>query len=107
MRTLWRRLALGIAIAVSIPFAVLLYGWYGPGPSARVSDFTVKEGSSVAAVAGQLEKAKLISSARRFEGWYRLFGGADPIQAGEFGDSEGRRAASILDLLSMANRCCD
>ncbi len=58
MRTLWRRLALGIAIAVGIPLAVLLYGWYGPGPSARVSDFTVEEGSSVAAVAGQLEKGE-------------------------------------------------
>ena len=30
MRTLWRRLALGIAIAVGIPIAILLYGWYGP-----------------------------------------------------------------------------
>jgi UPF0755 protein len=99
MRTLWRRLALGIAIAVGIPIAILLYGWYGPGPSARVSDFTVEEGSSVAAVAGQLEKARLISSARRFKVGARLFGGADPVQAGEFEIPKGASAASILDLL--------
>jgi len=99
MRSLWRRLALGLVIAAGIPVVILLYGWYGPGPSARVSDFTVEEGSSVAAVAGQLEKAKLISSARRFKVGARLFGGADPVQAGEFEIPKGASAASILDLL--------
>ncbi|NUT00809.1 MAG: endolytic transglycosylase MltG [Sphingomonas sp.] len=98
MHSLWRRLALGSAIAVAFPVAVLAYGWFGPGPSVQSKTFTVEEGSSVAAVAGQLEKAGLISSATWFKLGARLASG-DPVQAGEFEITKGASAARILDLL--------
>jgi len=99
MRSLWRLVALGTGIAIGIAFAVVLYGWYGPGPAAKKQDFAVEEGSSVSAVAGQLEKAGLISSALNFRFAGRLLGSGDPIQAGEFEIAKGASAASILDLL--------
>ena len=99
MRGLWRLLALGSGIAIGIAFAVVLYGWYGPGPAAQNKTFTVEEGSSVAAVAGELQKAGLISSAGRFKLGARIMGSGDPIQAGEFEIAKGASGASILDLL--------
>ena len=99
MRSLWRLLALGAGIAIGIAFAVVLYGWYGPGPGVQNKNFTVEEGSSVAAVASQLQKAGLISSASRFKFGARVMGSGDPVQAGEFEIPKGASGASILDLL--------
>ena len=99
MRALWRLLALGTGIAIGIAFAVVLYGWYGPGPASRTKNFTVEEGSSVSAVAGQLQKAGLISSAGRFKLGARVMGSGDPVQAGEFEIPKGASGAAILDLL--------
>ncbi len=99
MRGLWRLLALGSGIAIGIAFAVVLYAWYGPGPSAQSKTFTVEEGSSVAAVAGQLQKAGFIASASRFKLGARVMGSGDPVQAGEFEIGKGASGASILELL--------
>ena len=94
-----RRLLIGLAIGVGIPLAVVLYAWYGPGPSARTQSFIVEEGSSVSGVASELEKAGLISSAGRFKAGARILGGADPVQAGEFEIPARSSPAAILDLL--------
>lgn len=94
-----RRLLIGLAIAVGIPLAILLYAWYGPGPSGKTQSFIVEEGSSVSGVAGQLEKAGLIASAARFKAGARLLGGDDPVQAGEFEIPARASPAAILDLL--------
>jgi UPF0755 protein len=99
MRSLWRLLALGTGILLGFAFAVVLYGWFGPGPAAQAKTFTVEEGSSVAAVAVQLEKAGLVSSARSFRIGARVMGSSDPVQAGEFEIPKGASGAGILDLL--------
>jgi UPF0755 protein len=99
MRALWRLLALGTGSLVGLAFAAVLYGWYGPGPSAQTKNFTVEEGSSVAGVAGQLEQAGLISSAKSFRIGARVMGSGDPVQAGEFEIPKGASGASILSLL--------
>ena len=99
MTRLLRRLLIGLAIGVGIPLAVVIYGWYGPGPAERTQGFIVEEGSSVSAVAGELEKAGLIASAGRFKAGARLFGGSDPVQAGEFEIPARASSAAILDLL--------
>ena len=96
---LTRRLLIGLAIGVGIPLAVVLYGWFGPGPAAKAQSFVVEEGSSVSGVAGELEKAGLIASAVRFKAGARLLGGNDPVQAGEFEIPARASPASILDLL--------
>ncbi|GAA4757903.1 endolytic transglycosylase MltG [Sphingomonas daechungensis] len=99
MRSLWRLLALGAAVAVGVAAATVLYGWYGPGPSTKAQTFTVEEGSSVSAVAGQLYKAGLVASVDRFKLGARFMGSGDPVQAGEFEIPKGASGAAILDLL--------
>jgi UPF0755 protein len=96
---LLRRLIIGLAIGVGIPFAILLYGWFAAGPAAKATEFTVAEGSSVSSVATDLQDAGLINSASRFKVGARLFGGGDPVQAGEFEIPKGASASAILDLL--------
>ena len=94
-----RRLLIGLAIGVGIPLGVVLYGWLGPGPSAKAQSFIVEEGSTVSGVATQLEKAGVIASAARFKVGARLLGGSDPVQAGEFEIPAGASPSAILDLL--------
>jgi UPF0755 protein len=94
-----RRLFVGLAIGVGIPLAVVMYGWVGPGPSSKATTFIVAEGSSVSAVAGELQRAGLIASASRFKAGARLLGGRDPVQAGEFEIPPRASASSILNLL--------
>lgn len=99
MRFLWRLLALGTGIVLGLAFAVVLYGWFGPGPASRTRNFTVEEGSSVSGVAVELERAGLIASARSFKIGARVMGSGDPVQAGEFEIPKGASGASILELL--------
>jgi UPF0755 protein len=96
---LLRRLLIGLAIGIGIPAALLLYGWYGAGPSDKAQSFIVAEGSSVSAVAAQLQKAGLISSVSGFRLGAKLLGSKDPVQAGEFEIANGASSAAILDLL--------
>ena len=99
MSTLWRRLALGIVIAVGIPFLAIAWSWYGPGPGAKPTTLIVREGSTLAGMTPQLSESGLISSRRLFRTGLRLFASSDPIQAGEFEIPAGASAASIVDLL--------
>ena len=96
---LLRRLIIGLAIGVGIPLAILLYGWFTAGPAPKATEFTVAEGSSVSSVAADLQNAGLIGSAARFKVGARLFGGGDPVQAGEFEIPKGASASAILGLL--------
>jgi UPF0755 protein len=99
VKRLWRRLALGILLAVGIPLLVLSWRWYGPGPSARATTVIVPEGATVTSTANNLQRLGLISSARWFRAGAKAFGSPDPVQAGEFEIPKGASAASILDLL--------
>ena len=96
---LLRRLILGLAIGVGVPLAIFVYGWFASGPAPKATAFTVAEGSSVSRVAAGLQKAGLIGSAGRFKAGAKLFGGNDPIQAGEFEIAKGASASANLDLL--------
>ena len=93
------RLLIGLAIGVGIPLAILVYGWFAPGPATKATAFTVAEGSSVSGVAADLDQAGLIASASRFKVGARIFGGNDPVQAGEFEIPKGASGSTILELL--------
>jgi UPF0755 protein len=99
VRSLWRRLALGILVAVAVPFFSLAWRWYGPGPNARPTTVIVPEGATVTSTANNLQRLRVIHSARWFRAGARLFGSRDPVQAGEFEIRKGMSAASVLDLL--------
>jgi len=74
--------------------------WAAAGPKPGPHTIIVEEGSSLARVAGQLEKAGAIpGSARTYRLMARIFGSGDPIQAGEFEIPRGLGGARILDLL--------
>ena len=99
MRRLWRRMALGLLLAVAVPLLVLGWRWYGPGPSAKPTTVIVPEGATVTSTANNLQRLGVIQSARWFGAGAKIFGSSDPVQAGEFETGEGMSAAAILDLL--------
>jgi UPF0755 protein len=74
--------------------------WAAPGPKSGPHAIVVEEGSSLASVAAQLERAGAIpGSARTYRAMARLFGSGDPVQAGEFEIPRGLGGAAVLDLL--------
>jgi UPF0755 protein len=99
VRRLWRRLALGILLAVGVPLLALGWRWYGPGPAARPTAIIVPEGATVTSTANNLQRLGAIASARWFRAGAKLLGSSDPVQAGEFEIRKGMSAAAILDLL--------
>jgi len=74
--------------------------WASPGPKQGPHTLIVEEGSSLARVAGQLDKIGAIpGSARTFRAMARIFGSGDPVQAGEFEIPAGMGGSEVLDLL--------
>ncbi|HET7817423.1 MAG TPA: endolytic transglycosylase MltG [Sphingomicrobium sp.] len=74
--------------------------WAAPGPKPGPHTVVVREGSSVASVARQLDAIGAIpGSATTYRYMARIFGSQDPIQAGEFEIPKGMGGAAILDLL--------
>jgi peptidoglycan lytic transglycosylase G len=97
MKRLWLILPALAIIAAGAAFWLL---WAGPGPTSRPTTIIVEQGSSLAKVAGQLEKAGAIrGGAGSFRAFARVFGSSDPVQAGEFLIPAGLSADGILNLL--------
>ena len=95
-----RLLLAGAAAAILAALVALFLFWWSAGPKPGPHTIIVKEGSSLAAVAGQLDAMDAIpGNATTFRGFAQLLGAGDPIQAGEFEIPKGASAASILDLL--------
>lgn len=88
------------AILILIAGLLLLWGlWFRGGSNDKPVAFIVEEGSSVASVARDLEARGLIGSATTFRGFAKIFGGGDPVQAGEFEIPPHASPSRILDLL--------
>jgi UPF0755 protein len=95
------RKLLGLAIVVLIA-AIAAAGmlWWSAGPKPGPHRITVEEGSTLASVARQLEAQGAIpGNATTFRGMAKIFGSADPVQAGEFEIPAGASAAEVLDIL--------
>ena len=91
------------ALAVLALFAALVavwFLWWSPGPKPGPHTIIVEEGSTLGAVAGQLERAGAIpGSARTYRAMARVLGSGDPIQAGEFEIPRGTAGSEVLDIL--------
>lgn len=89
----------GLVIAL-VGAAALLFGDSVMGEATIEGDtpFLIPAGSSLSAVARDLERAGHISSADGFLLRARLFGSSDPIQAGEFSLSSEMSQGDILTL---------
>lgn len=90
------------AIAAIISAAMAgsyLYGWYGSGPLARQQTVIIKPGSSLSLAAQALQESGAIDSASGFVSRAKIFGGDEPIKAGEFEIPAGASNAQILQIL--------
>ncbi|WP_448657647.1 endolytic transglycosylase MltG [Sphingomonas sp. CJ99] len=91
-----------LILAVLIAIAAGGYGlreWGGPGPARDNLSVIVPQGASLSAAARELERAGAIRSADRFRLYARIFGGDEPIRAGEYRVPKGLSQADILKML--------
>ena len=87
-----------VALVLATLGAFALTGsMFGSATIEEDTAFIVPAGSSLTSVAGKLEKEGLISSSDGFLLRAKLFGGSDPIQAGEFELTDGMSQGDILD----------
>ena len=82
----------GVAVALW-----LAWGWYGPAHVEEDASFIVPQGSTLTAIAEKLEEEGLIDSAGSFLVRAKIFGGGEPIQAGEFALPAGVSPSNILE----------
>jgi UPF0755 protein len=95
-----RSLLFAVAAAVVVALIAMWMLWWAPGPKPRPHTIIVKEGSSLASVARELDTQDAIpGTATTYRIMARLFGSSDPVQAGEFEIPKGMGGASVLDLL--------
>src|SRR5688572_28696652 len=91
---------LGVPLVILVLLAaVAMNGWVGSGPAEKNVPVLIPEGSSLTSAAATLERAHVLASADRFLLLARIFGGNDPIQAGEYEIPAGASPAEILALL--------
>jgi UPF0755 protein len=93
--------ALGLLLAVLLLVVggFFLSGWTNPGPAAKPVPVLIAPGSSLAKAADTLEQAGVLGSADRFLLQARLFGGDEPIQAGEYEFPAKASPSEVLRLL--------
>ena len=94
-----RRLAQLAAVALVAALIAIWALWWRPGSNDRPASFIVEQGASISGVGRDLEQRGLIGSAATFRLFARVFGGGDPVQAGEFEIPPNASPAAILDLL--------
>jgi UPF0755 protein len=95
-----RRLAWLAGFAVGAGLLLTWFLWWSSGPEPGPHTIIVEEGSSLAAVAEELDAMGAIpGNAMTFRAMARLIGSSDPVQAGEFEIPDGMSASAILDLL--------
>jgi UPF0755 protein len=93
-------LALGLAAAAVLALGLwFIQGWNGAGPASSPTAIVIAPGSSLAAAARSLEEAGVVGSAERFLFQAKLFGGSEPIKAGEYAIPARASHSRILALL--------
>lgn len=75
-------LLIALGLIAGLFFAAQLWG--GPGPAPRNLTVVVAEGTSLNGAAKQLQQAGAIGDSRVFVALARVFGGGEPIHAGEY-----------------------
>ncbi len=87
------------AVIVGLVATNFIYGWNASGPLETEQQIIVKSGSSLGMAAKSLEDDGVIESADAFLTRARVFGGSEPIKAGEFIIPAGASNATILNIL--------
>lgn len=95
-----KKLGLALGAVVLLGLVGLIWfasGWYGSADVEEDTNFIVPSGSTLTAVARQLDDEGLIESSDSFLLRARILGSGDPIQAGEFLIPAGASPSQILD----------
>ncbi|WP_260484375.1 endolytic transglycosylase MltG [Sphingomicrobium flavum] len=96
MKKLFFLIILGAVLAGGF----LAMNWWGDGPTGEDGTVIVAEGTSLSGLGEQLrEQGQLEMSPTLWRLGTKLFGGGDPIQAGEFEIPAGASAATILGIV--------
>ncbi|MEO9340523.1 endolytic transglycosylase MltG [Mesorhizobium sp. SB112] len=94
---------LSLVMLVVIGVGLLVYfgkrEFDGPGPTTAATTFLVKPNSSVAEIAGQLERRGLISDARVFRIGLRAHDADGKLKAGEYEIKAGASMREIMDIM--------
>nr|WP_240048792.1 endolytic transglycosylase MltG [Parerythrobacter lutipelagi] len=91
------KLAIGLAMVLGLIVASWFsYGWFSAAEVDADANFLVPSGSSLTSVAQSLEENGHIASADAFLLRAKVFGGGEPIQAGEFKLVAGMSPADML-----------
>lgn len=94
----------GLLVALGLLGAAwFAFGWYASGPVEEETAFVVPSGSTLTSAARLLEEEGLINSADAFLLRAKLFGGSEPIQAGEFLLPEGASPSQILAMFQSGD----
>ncbi|QTD56383.1 endolytic transglycosylase MltG [Parasphingorhabdus cellanae] len=98
-----RRFGCLILIIATVIFGLVagnfIYGWNASGPLENEQAIIIKSGSSLSMAAQALEEEGAIKSADAFLNRAKIFGGSEPIKAGEFIIPAGASNATILNIL--------
>ncbi len=91
-------LLIGLAVAALVTFQFVRC-WTEEGPAPREMTIVVPDGSTLSAAAVILKQAGAVRSADAFLTRAKIFGGSEPIKAGEFRIPMGASNAEILTIL--------
>ena len=87
----------GTGVLLALLAAVwLAFGWYGAAQIDKKTPFVIAGGATLTSVAHKLEEEQHIASADAFLLRAKIFGGGDPVQAGEFELEPGMSPAAML-----------
>lgn len=87
------------AVIIGLVAGNFVYGWNASGPLTNERQIVIKPGSTLGMAAKALEKEGAIKSADAFLNRVKIFGGSEPIKAGEFVIPAGASNAAILNIL--------
>ncbi|MBN2971870.1 endolytic transglycosylase MltG [Roseomonas aeriglobus] len=92
-------LGLLLALAAIAGVFLVVQSWGGAGPLPRNTSVQIAPGSTLTSAADDLEKAGVVRSASRFLLFAKIFGGSEPIRAGEYRFPAGVSQADALKLM--------
>lgn len=98
-----RRFGCLVLIIAAVIFGLVagnfIYGWNASGPLENEREIVIQSGSSLGMAAKTLEQEGAIKSAEAFLNRAKIFGGSEPIKAGEFIIPAGASNSTILNIL--------
>ncbi|MBX7514898.1 endolytic transglycosylase MltG [Qipengyuania sp. GH38] len=96
---------LGAVAALVIAAAAVWFasGWFGSAQIEEDTSFIVPSGSTLTSVANRMEEEDVVASADAFLLRAKIFGGGDPIQAGEFLLPANASQSQILEMFQSGD----